>query len=66
MFNPDIFNAGVPGFEPGSGGSKGRCLTAWLHPNSVGITTQKNQLHKELVYKCIEKTPLSQTRKEYY
>ena len=25
--------AGVPGFEPGNGGTKIRCLTAWLHPN---------------------------------
>ena len=24
--------AGVPGFEPGSGGIKTRCLTAWLYP----------------------------------
>ena len=25
--------AGVPGFEPGRGGIKTRCLTAWLYPN---------------------------------
>ncbi len=25
--------AGVPGFEPGHGGIKTRCLTAWLYPN---------------------------------
>ena len=25
--------AGVPGIEPGNGGIKIRCLTAWLHPN---------------------------------
>jgi hypothetical protein len=24
--------AGVPGIEPGNGGFKARCLTAWLHP----------------------------------
>ena len=24
--------AGVPGFEPGNGGTKNRCLTTWLHP----------------------------------
>jgi hypothetical protein len=23
----------VPGFEPGNGGTKNRCLTAWRHPN---------------------------------
>ena len=28
------FGAGAPGFEPGSDGSKGRCLTAWPRPNS--------------------------------
>ena len=27
--------AGVPGFEPGRGGIKTRCLTAWLYPNRV-------------------------------
>ena len=25
--------AGVDGFEPSNGASKGRCLTTWLHPN---------------------------------
>src|SRR5690554_3007695 len=25
--------AGVPGFEPGNGGIKTRCLTAWLYPS---------------------------------
>src|SRR5690606_34568309 len=25
--------AGAPGFEPGNGGTKNRCLTAWLRPN---------------------------------
>ena len=28
--------AGVPGFEPGHGGIKTRCLTAWLYPNYNG------------------------------
>ena len=27
--------AGVPGFEPGHGGIKTRCLTAWLYPNII-------------------------------
>ncbi len=26
--------AGVPGFEPGHGGIRTRCLTAWLHPKA--------------------------------
>ncbi len=25
--------AGAPGFEPGNGGTKNRCLTAWRRPN---------------------------------
>ena len=25
--------AGAPGFEPGNGGTKNRCLTAWLRPS---------------------------------
>ncbi len=24
--------AGLPGFEPGNGGTKNRCLTAWRRP----------------------------------
>ena len=28
--------AGVEGFEPSHGGTKNRCLTAWLHPKAVG------------------------------
>ena len=31
-FSPTFF--GVGGFEPPHGGTKNRCLTAWLHPNS--------------------------------
>src|SRR5687768_2699512 len=26
--------AGAPGFEPGDGGTKNRCLTTWLRPNA--------------------------------
>lgn len=26
---------GVEGFEPPRGGTKNRCLTAWLHPSSL-------------------------------
>ena len=29
--------AGAPGFEPGNGGIKIRCLTTWLRPNTVGL-----------------------------
>jgi hypothetical protein len=29
--------AGAPGFEPGDGGIKIRCLTTWLRPNVVGL-----------------------------
>ena len=27
--------AGAPGFEPGNGGTKNRCLTTWRRPNRV-------------------------------
>ncbi len=27
--------AGAPGFEPGNGGTKNRCLTAWRRPNEM-------------------------------
>ncbi len=29
--------AGAPGFEPGNGGTKNRCLTAWRRPNRCGV-----------------------------
>lgn len=29
--------AGVAGFEPAHGGTKNRCLTAWLHPNTGAL-----------------------------
>jgi hypothetical protein len=32
-----IWLAGAPGFEPGDGGIKIRCLTTWLRPNDFGI-----------------------------
>src|SRR5690242_10207603 len=30
--------AGAPGFEPGNGGIKIRCLTTWLRPTRTGAT----------------------------
>ena len=33
--------AGVVGFEPTVHGTKNRCLTAWLHPNSETLVTVK-------------------------
>ena len=33
--SPSRKMAGVPGFEPGYGGIKTRCLTAWRHPNGI-------------------------------
>jgi hypothetical protein len=58
-----IFFAGVPGFEPGSGGSKGRCLTTWLHPNrwDISHSNKKRPTHIELAYKYIEKSKVSQS-----
>jgi hypothetical protein len=43
--------AGAPGFEPGNGGIKIRCLTTWLRPNRRGGVTyrhahpDRNRLH---------------------
>ena len=31
--------AGVVGFEPTIHGTKNRCLTTWLHPNSEALST---------------------------
>ena len=33
--------AGVVGFEPTVHATKKRCLTAWLHPISVALLTEK-------------------------
>ena len=32
---PVFFLAGMKGFEPLNHGTKTRCLTTWLHPNTV-------------------------------
>src|SRR6056297_1267490 len=41
LFLSDFFwiMAGVVGFEPTIHGTKNRCLTAWLHPNSDALIT---------------------------
>ncbi len=31
--------AGLPGIEPGNGGFKGPCLTAWLQPKNAFLST---------------------------
>ena len=36
----DWFVAGAEGFEPPYGGTKTRCLTAWLRPNETACRTQ--------------------------
>ena len=33
--------AGAPGIEPGNGGTKNRCLTAWLRPIGVGAELKR-------------------------
>src|SRR6476646_8181312 len=38
MKRPDLV-AGAPGFEPGNGGIKIRCLTTWLHPITAAWKT---------------------------
>jgi hypothetical protein len=35
--------AGVPGFEPGHGGIKIHCLTAWLHPKKQNRPLERFQ-----------------------
>ncbi len=42
--------AGVLGFEPRNGGTKNRCLTTWLYPNSAGTM--------ELHYQILKKNPI--------
>ena len=31
----ELVLAGAPGFEPGNGGTKNRCLTTWRRPNAI-------------------------------
>ena len=33
--------AGAPGFEPGNGGTKNRCLTTWRRPNCGGVYSSR-------------------------
>ena len=35
---------GAPGFEPGNGGTKNRCLTAWRRPNDEAFSSQVDTL----------------------
>ena len=35
--------AGAAGFEPTNGGTKNRCLTAWLRPNPVVTCARRTQ-----------------------
>src|SRR5580704_13546565 len=38
--------AGAPGIEPGNGGIKIRCLTAWLRPNNSNVKGQRANVNK--------------------
>jgi hypothetical protein len=38
--------AGAPGFEPGNGGIKIRCLTTWLRPNDLRMTKFRISGHR--------------------
>ena len=33
--------AGAPGFEPGNGGTKNRCLTTWRRPSRTGLARSR-------------------------
>jgi hypothetical protein len=44
-----IMMAGVPGFEPGHGGIKTRCLTAWLYPNIKNKALGMDNVRFELI-----------------
>ena len=35
--------AGAPGFEPGNGDTKNRCLTTWPRPNNISGTSPAEQ-----------------------
>lgn len=40
--------AGAPGFEPGNGGTKNRCLTAWRRPNvSAGLAAPPDECNRQ-------------------
>src|SRR5205823_9292411 len=42
--------AGAPGFEPGNGGSKVRCLTTWRRPNGSRAAPSIGALFLGLAY----------------
>ncbi len=46
--------AGVPGFEPGHGGIKTRCLTAWLYPTIYTLAeAMVREARLELAYLAV-------------
>ena len=49
--------AGAPGFEPGNGGTKNRCLTTWRRPNArvptrFATASQLSTMQVETVLEC--------------
>jgi hypothetical protein len=51
---------GVLGFEPRNGGTKTRCLTAWLHPNVVALTMLTVNIHSlSSIFSMFARSPLS-------
>ena len=48
--------AGALGFEPRNGGTKNRCLTTWLRPNTFAYNTKKkvyivlDNIHQYFLY----------------
>ena len=53
--------AGAPGFEPGNGGTKNRCLTAWRRP--IGTVPR---LHNRRFYLWQPKARLAALKERRY
>ena len=47
--------AGEPGFEPGNGGIKTRCLTTWRLPNAETVLSGAH--YTRVVLECIQNSP---------
>ncbi len=58
-FSGRFLLAGAPGFEPGNGGTKNRCLTTWRRPNREGVFSQARGGLQEAKsdFLCVDRAP---------
>jgi hypothetical protein len=63
--------AGAPGFEPGNGGTKNRCLTTWRRPNDGAVHSRawprwQQGFDRENISGGTSKSPLAEPQTRRY